>query len=102
MNTTTKPGVLTRHEFGPLQFTVEGRGVFCMSDRLRDRIAAMPADDLRAANREAWRKLRPLVRQANRENNVSVYGWNDSRDQAIEVCEAVCKATWRAIQGGAA
>jgi hypothetical protein len=27
-----------------------------------------------------------------------VYGWNDRRDAAIFVCEAVCKATWRALR----
>lgn len=87
--------------FGPLAFTTNGLGVFCMSDKLRARIDAMPTDELRQANREAWRQLRPLVRAANRECNVTQYGWNDKRDFAIEVCEAVCKATWRAMRGGA-
>lgn len=92
---------VTSFAFGPLTFNTKGLGVFCMSDKLRARIDAMPVDELHQANREAWRQLRPLVRAANRECNVSRYGWNDKRDFAIEVCEAVCKATWRALRGAA-
>lgn len=89
--------VRSEFAFGPLTFATKGVGLFCMSESLRARISAMPADDLRKANREAWRQLRPLVRAANRECNVSRYGWNDKRDFAIEVCESVCKATWAAL-----
>lgn len=89
--------------YGPLTFTTKGLGVFCMSDKLRARIDAMPAEELKQANREAWRQLRPLVRAANRESNVSRHGWNDKRDHAIEVHESVCKSTYRALArvGGA-
>ncbi len=89
--------------FGPLTFQTKGLGVFFLSDKLQERIRAMPLDDLRKANREAWRQLRPLVRAAHRETNVSRYGWNDKRDFAIDVCEAVKKATWAALSraGGA-
>lgn len=90
---------VTHFAFGPLTFTTKGLGVFFMSDKLRERINAMPVDDLRQANREAWRQLRPMQRAAARECNVSRYGWNDKRDFAIDVCEAVCKATWRAMRG---
>lgn len=89
--------------FGSLTFQTQGLGVFCVSDALRERINAMPAEHLRQANREAWKKLRSLVRAANRQCNVSVYGWNDRRDHAIDVCEQIKKATWRALDrvGGA-
>lgn len=87
----------TSFVYGPLVFATRGLGVFCMSDKLRARIDAMPADELKQANREAWRQLRPLVRAANRECNVSRYGWNDKRDHVIDVHESVCKATYRAL-----
>jgi hypothetical protein len=101
---STHSDVQNSFAFGPLAFTTSGLGVFCMSDRLRERIEALPADELRKANREAWRQLRPMVRVAKRESNASRYGWNDQRDFAINVCESVCKATWRALAriGGAA
>lgn len=99
MSAQTHKMDVTNFAFGPLTFSTRGLGVFCMSDKLRERIETMPVGDLRIANREAWRQLRPLIRAANRECNVSIYGWNDRRDHAIDVCEVIKKATWRAIAG---
>jgi hypothetical protein len=103
MSTETQKVDVTRFAFGPLTFSTKGLGVFFMSEKLQERIDAMSVSDLRVANRDAWRQLRPLVRAANRECNVSRYGWNDKRDHVIDVCEVIKKATWRALArvGGA-
>ena len=82
-----------KYTFGPLQFSVRGLGVFVGCDKLRQRIAALSPAELKAANREAWRQRNSATRAANRENNVSVYGWNDRRDQLIEVATEVCRET---------
>jgi hypothetical protein len=89
---------MNTYAFGPLSLTVRGLGLYLGGEHLDRWIASASVDDLRAANKAAWKVRRPLERQGARENNVSVYGWNDRRDAAIFVCEAVCKATWRALR----
>ena len=86
--------------FGPLKFTVVGLGVFTGHDNLRKLIAKFSLEDLRQVNREAWRQRNIAARVANRQKNVSVYGWDDARDQHIEVAEAVCRETWKRIKAG--
>jgi hypothetical protein len=86
------------YTFGTLQFTVRGLGVFVGCDKLRERIATMSPAELKQANREAWRQRNSATRAANRQANVSVYGWNDSRDQLIEVATVVCRETWKCMQ----
>lgn len=39
-----------------------------------------------------------MTEAAKRENNVTVYGWNDRRDQLIDVAEVVCRETWMRMQ----
>lgn len=86
------------YTFGPLQFSVRGLGVFVGSDKLTERIAALSPAELHQANREAWRQRNSATRLVNRQNNVSVYGWNDSHDQLIEVATVVCRETWKRMQ----
>jgi len=86
------------YTFGTLQFTVRGLGVFVGCDKLRERIATMSPAELKQANREAWRQRNSATRAVNRQANVSVYGWNDSRDQLIEVATVVCRETWKCMQ----
>ncbi len=89
----------SRHyAFGPLQFSVRGLGVFVGCDKLRERIAALSPAELQQVNREAWRQRNSATRAANRQANVSVYGWNDARDQLIEVATAVCRETWKRMR----
>ncbi len=86
-----------KYTFGPLQFSVRGLGVFVGGDALIARIGALSPDELRQANREAWRQRNSATRVANRQSNVSVYGWNDARDQLIEVATVVCRETWKRL-----
>lgn len=83
------------YAFGPLQFSVRGLGVFVGCDKLRARIAALSPAEAKDANRAAWRQRDAAVRVANRQRNVSEYGWNDARDSLIEVCEVVCRETYK-------
>lgn len=88
-----------KYTFGALQFSIKGKGVFVGCDKLRARIATLSLDEAREANRAAWKQRKSAVRIANLQNNVSKYGWNDARDQLIDVCEVVCRETWRRMQG---
>jgi hypothetical protein len=88
---------IRKYTFGPLQFSVRGLGVFVGCDKLSERIATLSPAELRQANREAWRQRNSATRVANRQANVSVYGWDDARDQLIEVATFVCRETWKRI-----
>ncbi len=94
MNTNTQS---RRYTFGPLTFSVRGLGVFVGGDKLRERIAALSPAEMQQVNRAAWRQRNSATRAANRQANVSIYGWNDARDQLIEVATVVCRETWRHI-----
>ena len=84
-----------RYTFGPLTFTVTGLGLFLGGDKLNELIAKLSSSELKQVNREAWRQRNSAVRVANRQSNVSIYGWNDARDQLIEVATVVCRETWK-------
>jgi hypothetical protein len=86
------------YTFGPLKFNVRGLGVFVGGDKLRERIATLSPNELHQANRDAWRQRNSATRIANRQTNVSIYGWNDARDQLIEVATVVCRETWKRMQ----
>lgn len=86
------------YAFGPPQFSVRGLGVFVGCDKLRERIAALSPAELQQVNREAWRQRNSATRVANRQANVSVYGWNDARDQLIDVATQVCRETWKRMR----
>jgi hypothetical protein len=95
MNHRKKTEARSVYVFGPLEFTVVGLGIFTGHDNLRKLIAALSLEDLKQVNRDAWRQRNVAVRAANRRRNVSVYGWDDARDQHIEVAAAVCLETWK-------
>ncbi len=87
-----------QYAFGPLQFSLRGLGVFVGCDKLRERISALSPAELQQVNREAWRQRDSATRAANRQNNVSAHGWNDARDQLIEVATVVCRETWKRMR----
>lgn len=88
-----------RYAFGPLEFGVVGLGVFTGHDNLRARIQLLTKEEAKQANSAAWKQRKTATRIANRQCNVSRYGWDDARDQLIEVAEVVCRETWKRIQG---
>lgn len=89
---------IRRYTFGPLTFTVTGLGLFLGGEKLNERIATLSPAELKQANRDAWRQRNSATRSANRQTNVSSYGWNDARDQLIEVATVVCRETWKRMQ----
>ena len=93
---TTSP--VQTYTFGPLKLAVRGLGVYLGGKHLQAACDALSREELKQVNREAWRQRRSAVRAANRENNVTVYGWNDRRDQLIDVCENVCRETWKRMR----
>lgn len=94
-----------QYTFGPLKVVVQGPGVYLGGERLRAACDRLTVAELKQANKEAWRQRKSAVRVANRQRNVTVYGWNDRRDQLIDVAEVVCRETWKCIakvtRGGA-
>ena len=85
------------YTFGPLKVAVQGLGVYLGGRHLQAACDALNREELKQANREAWRQRRSAVRAANRENDVTRFGWNDRRDQLIDVAEIVCPETWKRI-----
>lgn len=86
------------YTFGPLKVAVQGLGVYLGGKHLQAACDALSREELKQANREAWRQRNSAVRIANRQSNVTVYGWNDRRDQLIDVAEFVCRETWKRMQ----
>lgn len=85
------------YTFGALKVHVKGLGVYLGDKHLEAACDALTAEELRTANREAWRQRNSAVRIANGQCNVSLHGWNDRRDQLIDVAGIVCKETWKRI-----
>lgn len=89
--------------FGALSFSVRNyRGVYFMSDAVKQQIRGLPSEEVRKANREAWKQFRASTRLANRHCNVSISG-NDSiyEDAAshADVAQAVAKETYKVMMG---
>lgn len=86
------------HKYGPLEFTVDGLGVACMTDSLKARIAALSLEDAKAANRAAWKVRRESTRIANRHcnwsqsGNISIY---EQHYMYANWAELVCRETYK-------
>lgn len=85
--------------FGPLQFKVIGEGIFCGHEKLRAKVAELSADEIRAANKAAWKMRRAASRKAEKFCNVSVYGarQHDEACFLFDVADAVRKVTYAAL-----
>lgn len=86
---------VTAFAFGALKFRVAGLGVFIPGDTFAAKVAALTPDELRAANCEAWKQKRAWVRSSERTQFMS--DWDRTVFHEM-VAEAVCKATWKALQ----
>lgn len=88
------------YTFGALSLRVSGLGVYFGGPKLNEKISALSAEQLRDANRAAWKLKRSSDRLCERYANVTVHGNrpHDEAHSAAMVAEAVCKATWRAMQ----
>lgn len=99
----TKDSVKT-FTFGPLAFDVRNwRGVFFMTDKLKERIAAMPLADAKAANREAWKQKRVNTSICNRHHNWSINGNISIYEDASsgeQIASLVCKETYKRMMRG--
>lgn len=89
--------------FSTLTFGVKNyRGVFIMSESLKARIHALPKDEARLINREAWKQIRVYTPIANRHNNVSIAGNLDIYEDAAShanIAQAVAKETYKVMMG---
>lgn len=86
---------VTAFKFGALEFRVAGLGVFIPGETFAAKVSALTPDELRAANREAWKQKRAWARRSERTQFMS-----DLDRTAFHeiVAETVCKATWKALQ----
>ena len=101
MPTQAQP--ITDYTFGPLRVRVQGLGVYTGGEHLRAACDRLTLDELRTANREAWKQKRAATRQASRVANVTIHGCtpHDRAGQHLDVAEAVCRETWRRMQRAA-
>lgn len=85
--------------FGALTFAVRNpKGVFIMSDALKQRISELPIAEAKAANSAAWKLRRQCARAMDRYNNATKYpGLYDDFAGPYGIAEAVCKETWKRI-----
>ena len=88
------------YTFGPLSIRVSGLGVYFGGPKLEAKVATLSPEQLRDANRAAWKLKRSSDRLCERYSNVTIHGNrpHDEAHSAAMVAEAVCKATWRAMQ----
>lgn len=86
---------VTTFKFGALEFRVEGLGVYFAGPVLLKKIAALSPDELRTANREAWKQKRAWARRSEQAQFMSDWDRTVMHEQ---VAEQVCKATWKALQ----
>lgn len=100
--TTKIPDALDReihaHKFGAIEFRTRGAGLFFASNKLQERIRALPPDQLREANCAAWKARRKAEREVNRYAAASAS--LDSYDRAshsFHVAKNICDVTWRAL-----
>jgi len=84
------------YKFGELEFRVRGLGLFFPSEKLKARIAALSPDQLREANKAAWKLRRTAERLTERYSNVTLNGCGpyDRAFHDFDVARAVCNATW--------
>jgi hypothetical protein len=87
--------------FGPLAISANSPGLIYLSDATKERIRAMPLDDVRAANRAAWKLRRTAERLMERYSNVTVHGCasHDSASRDYFLAKEVCSATWAVMRG---
>ncbi len=86
---------IQNYTFGPLKFTVTGLGVYLGGENLQKALDRLTPEQLKQVNKDAWRQRNSATRLANSQNNVTMYGWNDKRDQIIDVATIVCRETWK-------
>lgn len=88
--------------FGPLAFTVNNyKGLFFMSDTLKARIAEMPLEGAKAANRAAWKMKRDTGKLMNRYANATLYpGMYDGPSGMYRIADVVAKETYKRMLRG--
>jgi hypothetical protein len=86
---------VTDFTFGALTFRVRGLSYFIGGDKLAAKVQALSSDELRAANRAAWKYKREWARRSARTQFMSDWDRTVFHEQ---VAESVCKATWKALQ----
>jgi len=94
---------ITAYKFGVLEIKLRGLGVYLGGEKLNAKVEALSADEIRAANTEAWKVRRRAERAMERYSNVTLHG-NDLHDRATldyMVAKAVCAATWARMRAAA-
>jgi hypothetical protein len=93
---------INRYTFGPLVVAVQGLGVYFGGEHLTRNCDALTLDELRVANREAWKQKRAAGRAAERVSNASVHGCtpHDRACQHFDVADRVIRETWKRITSG--
>lgn len=91
---------ITEYRFGAVVIRVQGLGVYCGHRRLDTVCAGLTAEQLKAANGEAWKQKRHASRMCDRYSNVTIHGCgpHDRASQHFDVADAVCRATWKRLQ----
>jgi len=85
-------------KFGAIEFKTHGYGVFFASEKLKARIQALSPDELRAANKAAWKERRAAERGMERASCMSLW---DGQAHDYSVAKDICTLTWRVLNGAA-
>ena len=95
-----KDNTISNYKFGALTVRVRGLGVYTGGEFLRANCAALSQDQLREANREAWRQKKAASRAADRVANATIHGCtpHDRACQHFDVADAVCRETWKLLK----
>jgi len=90
---------IKRYQFNDLLICVEGLGLDVSDDRLSAACDKLTVDQLKDANKEAWKQRKEATRLANSAFDIARTE-SGSYDLAVAheiVCKAVCKETWKRI-----
>lgn len=93
---------INRYVFGALSLEFLGLCVPFLSEKAKEKIAAMPIHEANRANRDAWEQKHEAARRMKRHCNASVPSNSSAHDRALqhyEVADAVRKETWKRMCG---
>ena len=90
---------MSTYNFGKVQLTVNGLGLFTGEDKVRELVSLLSHEELKKANREAWKLRRSAGEVLNRCANFTIHGSTnyDSASLDYRVAKVVAVETWKLL-----
>ena len=89
--------------FGKISFTVENyRGLYFLSDKVKQEVAKLSKEEAKTANSEAWKQKKYATKETSLYCNASFAGNSDRYEEAAatyNIAEQVIKITYKQMMG---